>query len=99
MVGHLAGVKSLRNAYKILFIKFEGKYLRNQNIHERYTYMERTVRLASSLIKLHALMTYGEVEICIYAFVDGNGWLASCTRRYIDKMSIEQEAQWTSERV
>jgi hypothetical protein len=29
LVGHLAGVKNLRNAYKIVFINSEGKYLRD----------------------------------------------------------------------
>lgn len=66
--------------------------MRAQTIHGRY--VERTAKLPSTLIKLHALMTYGEVETCMHAFlaagVDGNGWLASCTRRCIYKMSIEQ---------
>ena len=75
--------------------------MRDQTIHGKY--VERKAKIPSTLIKLHALMTYGEVEICMHAFlaagVDRNGWLASCTRRYIYKMSIEQEAEWASEPV
>ena len=101
MVGHLAGVKISKNAYKILFIKSEGKYLRDKTIRGRY--VERTVKLPSTLIKLHALITYGEVEVCMHAFltagVVGNGWLASSTRHYIYKVSMEQEAEWASEPV
>jgi hypothetical protein len=55
LVGHLAGVKISKEAYKILFIISEGKYLRNQAIHG--SYVERTVKLPSTLIKLHALVT------------------------------------------
>jgi hypothetical protein len=58
-MGHLAGVKISRNTYKILFIKSEGKYLGDQTLHGRY--VERKVKFSSNLIKLHALMTYGEV--------------------------------------
>jgi hypothetical protein len=56
-----------------------------------------------TLVKLHALMTHGEVEVRMNAFlaagVNGNGCLASSTRRNIYKMSIELEAEWASEPV
>ena len=82
-MGHLAGVKFSRIAYKILFIKSEGKYLRDQTIHGRY--VERAVKVPSVLITLRALMTNGEVEVCMHEFlaagVHGIAWLALSTGR------------------
>lgn len=65
--------------------------------------MERTVKLPLILINLHNLMPYGELEVCMHAFlasgVDRNGCLASFTHRCIYKLSNVKEAEWESEPV